>query len=182
MNTHSPSAPSCPLPEDLSVRMSLSLTCAFSHAIPIMIWCATHKHTGLTSAKLAAAGAPTNECYKDMLDRLRKAADVCSTLWFAAPTTNIYTLRTTLLPPGHTPLKFTPQFSETSMFLTHPLPLHPAPYTSHSTLIMALNSARQECDEECITAEPECGGLGYDSPTSESPGRFVPRVASDFVG
>jgi hypothetical protein len=55
---------------------------------------------------LAAAGAPSNECYKDMLYQLRKAVDVCSTLWFAcsyAPhTPHTYTPRSTHLSPEHT--------------------------------------------------------------------------------
>jgi cysteine-rich repeat protein len=76
--------------------------------------------SGLTSAKLAAAGAPDSECYEDMLYKLRKTADVCSTIW-------------------------------------------------------------QECDERCITPVPECGGLGYNIPTSEGPGRFVARVTSDNI-
>jgi cysteine-rich repeat protein len=39
----------------------------------------------------------------------------------------------------------------------------------------------QECDERCITPVPECGGLGYDRPTSEGPGRFVARVTPDNI-
>jgi len=70
-----------------------------------------------------------------MLYQLRKAADVCSTLWFAcsyaAPTPNTYTPRSTHICPEHTTLEFTLQFSD--------LYAPDTPFAPRSTLITALN-------------------------------------------
>jgi hypothetical protein len=70
-----------------------------------------------------------------MLYQLRKAVDVCSTLWFAcsyAPhTPHTYTPRSTHLSPEHTTLEFTLQFSD--VYAPDPT-FAPAPRTVHTTL------------------------------------------------